>query len=144
MDMNRTFFMRKEDRKPAWICIDATNKVLGRLATDIAEKLRGKDRPEFTRHIDTGDYVVVINAEKVRLTGNKWKDKEYVRYTGWMGGQKSMTAQEMLAKHPTKIIEKAVERMLPKNRLSREILKKLKVYVGEKHPHTAQVKTVTK
>jgi len=144
MDMNRTFFMRKEDRNPTWICIDATNKVLGRLATEIAEKLRGKDRPEFTRHTDCGDYIVVINAEKVRLTGNKWKDKEYVRYTGWMGGQKSMTAKEMLAKHPTRIIEKAVERMLPKNRLSREIIKKLKVYVGEKHPHAAQVKTVAK
>jgi len=136
MDMNRAFFLRKEDRQPKWRLIDAEGKVLGRLATEIADILRGKDKAGFTPHTDSGDYVVVINAEKIRLTGNKLKDKEYARYSGWMGGLKIATAGEILATHPTRIIEHAVKGMLPKNVLSRAILKKLKVYAGAEHPHS--------
>lgn len=138
MDMNRVFFLRKEDRKPQWKVIDAEGQTLGRLATQIAETLRGKDKAHFTPHTDGGDYVVVINAEKIHLTGNKWEGKEYARYTGWIGGYKVRSAQEMLAKHPTDIITLAVRGMLPKNRLSRQVIKKLKVYVGNQHPHQAQ------
>lgn len=142
MDMNRAFFLRKEDRKPQWKVIDATDKVLGRLATEITEALRGKDKAFFTPHTDSGDYVVVINAEKIHLTGNKWKGKIYDRYTGFIGGRKSVAAEDMLVKHPTWLIEHAVEGMLPKNRLSRQIIKKLKVYVGSEHPHIAQVSLI--
>ena len=110
------------------------------MATEIAEALRGKDKAIYTPHTDSGDYIVVINAEKIKLTGNKWENKEYVRYTGWMAGQKITTAKEMLAKDPTKIIKLAVKRMLPnKNRLSSQIIKKLKVYAGDKHPHIGQL-----
>jgi len=139
MDMNRTFFLRKEDRKPTWKLIDAKGKVLGRLATEIADILRGKDKPYYTPHADAGDYVVVINAEKVKLTGDKLEQKEYDRYTGWMGGYKVRTAKEMLEKHPTHLVEHAVKGMLPKNKLNREIIKKLKVYAGPEHPHAAQI-----
>ena len=117
MNMNRSFVLKKEDRKPQWRVIDAKGQVLGRLATQIADILRGKDKPFYTPHTDSGDYVVIINAEKIVLTGNKLEDKEYVRYSGWMGGQKITTAQEMLAKHPERIIEHAVKGMLPKNKL---------------------------
>ncbi len=146
MNMNRAFFLKKEDRDPQWILIDAAGPdgqglVLGRLATQIADTLRGKNRPEFTPHTDSGDYVVVINAEKVALTGNKWEGKTYESYSGWIGGLKVKTASEMLAKHPTEIIKKAVEGMLPDNRLSRQIVKKLKVYAGPEHPHQAQIET---
>lgn len=141
MNMNRAFFLKKEDRDPQWILIDATGLVLGRLATQIAETLRGKNRPEYTPHTDSGDYVVVVNAEKIVLTGNKWEGKTYESYSGWIGGLKTKTASEMLVKHPTKIIEKAVEGMLPDNKLSRQIVKKLKVYVGSEHPHHAQINT---
>lgn len=144
MNMNRTFFLKKEDRDPQWILIDASGQVLGRLATQIAEILRGKNRPEYTPHTDSGDYVVVINADKIVLTGDKWEGKTYESYSGWIGGLKVRTASEMLEKHPTKIIEKAVEGMLPKNRLSRQIVKKLKVYVGVDHPHHAQITTSVK
>lgn len=139
MDMNKTFFLRKEDRKPAWRVIDAQGQILGRLATTITEILRGKDKAEFTPHTDTGDYVVVINAEKIVLTGKKWEQKMYDSYSGWMGGLSSTSAQDMIKKHPERLIEHAVKGMLPKNNLSREIHKKLKVYVGAVHPHTAQV-----
>lgn len=139
MDMNRIFFLRKEDRQPKWHVIDAKGKILGRLATEIADILRGKNKPEFTPHADAGDYVVVINAEKIMLTGNKWEDKEYDRYTGWMGGYKVTTAKDLLAKHPTHLVEFAVRGMLPKNKLNREIIKKLKVYTGTEHPHKAQL-----
>lgn len=139
MDMNRIFFLRKEDREPRWKLIDAKGKVLGRLATQIADMLRGKDKPFYTPHTDTGDYVVVINAEKVKLTGEKWQKKEYDRYTGWMGGYKITTASEMLEKHPERIIKHAVKGMLPKNKLNRAILKKLKIYTGSEHPHKAQL-----
>ena len=139
MDMNKTFFLRKEDNKPAWKIIDAKDRVLGRLATQIADMLRGKDKPVYTPHSDAGDYVVVINADKVKLTGDKLTDKEYDRYSGYMGGYKVRTAKEMLEKHPTHLVEHAVKGMLPKNKLSRAMLKKLKVYAGSEHPHQAQL-----
>lgn len=139
MDMNRCFFLRNEDRAPKWRVIDADGKVLGRLATQIADALRGKDKAGYTPHTDCGDYIVVVNAEKVAFTGKKAKQKEYVSYSGWIGGQKVVKANDMLAKHPTKILELAVKRMLPKNRLSRQIIKKLKLYVGSQHPHQAQI-----
>ena len=139
MDMNTAFFLKNEARKPRWKLIDAKGKTVGRLATQIADMLRGKDKPEFTPHTDTGDYVVVINADQVVFTGDKWHGKEYARYTGWMGGYKTMRAEEMLKKHPERILELAVRGMLPKNKLNRQIIKKLKIYAGAEHPHTAQV-----
>ncbi len=139
MDMNKSFVLRNEDRAPKWRVIDAEGKVLGRLSTQIAEILRGKDKPEFTRHTDSGDYVVVINCEKIVLTGNKWEDKTYARYSGWRSGLKETSAKDMLIKHPTDIIRLAVKRMLPKNRLSGQVISKLKIYVGPTHPHTAQI-----
>ncbi|TET05957.1 50S ribosomal protein L13 [Candidatus Dependentiae bacterium] len=137
--MNRIFFLRKEDRRPCWKLIDAKGKILGRLATQIADMLRGKDKPFYTPHADAGDYIVVINAEKVKLSGDKLQKKEYDRYTGWMGGYKLLTAKEMLVKHPTHLVKHAVKGMLPKNKINREILRKLKVYVGPEHPHKAQL-----
>lgn len=139
MDMNKAFFLRKENRKPKWRVIDAEGKVLGRLATEVADSLRGKNKVDYTPHTDGGDYVVIVNAEKVKLTGKKLKQKEYKSYSGWIGGLKVRTASELLNTHPTRIIEFAVKRMLPKNRLSREMFKKLKVYAGNEHPHKAQV-----
>ena len=144
MDMNKSFVLKNENRSPQWRVIDAEGQILGRLATKIADALRGKDRATFTPHTDSGDYIVVINAEKIALTGDKMENKEYVRYTGWMGGQKIVTARELLEKHPTQLVEKAVKGMLPKNKLSRQIIKKLKVYVGSEHPHKAQVGQKTK
>ena len=138
MDMNKAFYLRKEDATPKWRVIDAEGKVLGRMATAIADALRGKDKAYYTPHTDCGDYIVVINAEKIILSGNKWEDKEYIRYSGWMGGKKVRKAKEMLEKHPTQIIELAVKRMLPKNKLAAQIIKKLKVYTGADHPHVAQ------
>ena len=138
MDMNRAFFLRKEDHAPKWYIIDAEGLVLGRVATQIADILRGKNKASYTPHTDGGDYVVVVNAEKVKLTGNKLKAKEYASYSGWIGGLKIVTAEEMLQKHPTHLVEAAVKGMLPKNKLNRQILKKLKVYAGGKHPHQAQ------
>jgi len=140
VDLNKTFSQKKEDVKPKWRLIDAEGQVLGRMATKIADVLRGKDKPSYTPHTDCGDYVVVINAEKVKLTGKKMEDKIYDRYTGWIGGYKVATAKEVMAKHPTKIVELAVKRMLPKNKLNRQIFKKLKVYAGPEHPHEAQLK----
>jgi len=139
MNMNKAFFLRKEDRKPQWHVIDAKEQILGRLATRIANVLRGKDKAIYTPHTDSGDYVVVVNCEKISVTGNKLKEKEYVRYSGWRGGRKVRTLEEMLEKHPTDVIRLAVARMLPKNRLSSKILKKLKIYTGENHPHSAQL-----
>jgi len=139
MSMNKHFVLKKEERAPQWRVFDAEGKILGRLATQIATVLRGKDKPYYTPHTDSGDYVVVINAEKVALSGNKMEDKEYIRFSGWMGGKKVATAKELLAKHPTQLVEKAVKGMLPKNKLNKEIFKKLKVYVGPEHPHKAQV-----
>ncbi|HFB83812.1 50S ribosomal protein L13 [Thermosulfuriphilus ammonigenes] len=124
--------------KRKWYVVDAKDKVLGRLATQIAIRLRGKHKPEFTPHLDTGDFIIVINADKVRLTGKKLTDKFYYRHSGYMGGLKVRSAAQMLAEKPEEVIRLAVKRMLPRNRLSRKLLKKLKVYRGEEHPHQAQ------
>lgn len=121
-----------------WILVDAEGKVLGRLASYIAVRLRGKYLPTFTPHVDTGDFVVVINAEKIRLTGKKWDQKVYRRHSGYMGGLKETNARKMLQEHPERLLYYAVRGMLPKNRLGRKLLKKLKIYVGPKHPHEAQ------
>ena len=121
-----------------WIVIDATNEVLGRLASQIAKILRGKNKTSFTPHADCGDYVIVINAEKVKLTGNKMTDKVYTRHTGYPGGQRYATPAEYLAKKPTFLIEKAVKGMMPRTRLGAAQLKNLKVYAGAEHPHAAQ------
>lgn len=139
MDMNKAFFLKKEEHKPRWRHFDAEGKILGRLATELADVLRGKDKATFTPHTDSGDYVVVTNVEKLVMTGNKWDDKIYITHSGYMGGKKELSAKELAAKHPTRLLELAVKRMLPKNRLSREMMKKLKLYVGSEHPHTAQV-----
>lgn len=124
--------------EPAWHVVDATDKVLGRLAARVATILMGKHRPTYTPSVDTGDFVVVINAEKVRVTGAKRTDKEYDWYTRYPGGRKVLTFDRMQQKHPERIIELAVERMLPKSRLGRKLANKLKVYAGAKHPHQAQ------
>ena len=121
-----------------WYVIDATNEVLGRLASQIAKILRGKNKPCYTPHADCGDYVIVINADKVKLTGKKMTNKVYVRHTGYPGGQRFATPADYLAKKPTFVIEKAVKGMLPKTRLGEHILKNLKVYAGAEHPHAAQ------
>ncbi len=139
MDMNKSFVLKKEARDPQWHIIDATDMVLGRLATKVADILRGKDRPEYTPHTDSGDYVVVTNCEKIRLTGDKWKNKMYQSYSGWRGGLKERSAEDLFKKNPAIIIEKAVKGMLPKNKLNRQVFKKLKVYVGSDHPHKAQI-----
>lgn len=121
-----------------WVLIDANGEVLGRLASQIAKILRGKNKPSYTPHADCGDYVVVINAEKVKLTGKKMTDKVYIRHTGYPGGQRFATPADYLAKKPTFLIEKAVKGMLPRTRLGAVLLKNLKVYAGEEHPHAAQ------
>ena len=133
-----TKFVRKEDVQHKWYVVDAQNVVLGRLAVEIAKRLRGKHKPNFSPHIDTGDYIVVVNADKIRLTGKKLTDKVYYRHTGYPGGLKSMTAKEMLARKPEQMLELAVKRMLPKNRLGRAMYKKMKVYAAPDHPHAAQ------
>jgi len=124
------------DRK--WYVVDAQTAVVGRLSTKIAMVLRGKHKPSFTPHVDTGDYVIVVNADKVKFSGNKMAQKEYLRFSGYPSGLKRRTAQEMLEKKPIAIMEKAVRGMLPKNRLSRQVIKKLYVYAGPDHPHAAQ------
>ena len=121
-----------------WVVIDATDEVLGRLASQVAKILRGKHKPSYTPHVDCGDYVIVINADKVKLTGKKMTDKVYTRHTGFPGGQRFATPADYLAKKPTFLIEKAVKGMLPKTRLGEAIMKNLKVYAGAEHPHAAQ------
>ncbi|MDE5707682.1 MAG: 50S ribosomal protein L13 [Alistipes sp.] len=121
-----------------WVVIDATDEVLGRLASQVAKILRGKNKPSYTPHVDCGDYVIVINADKVKLTGKKMTDKVYTRYTGFPGGQRFATPADFLAKKPTFVVEKAVRGMLPKTRLGDAIIKNLKVYAGAEHPHAAQ------
>ncbi len=121
-----------------WIVIDAENQVLGRVSSLIASRIRGKHKTNFTPHADCGDNVIVINAEKIRLTGNKWTEKEYVRHTGYPGGQRFSTPAELLEKHPTRIIEKAVYGMLPKNKLGNALKSNLYIYTGSEHPHAAQ------
>ena len=121
-----------------WLLVDAEGQTLGRLASKIAVLLRGKHKPNFTPHVDCGDNVVVINAEKIHLTGNKWEDKTYQRFTGYPGGQRSRTAEEMLAKKPASLVEKAVKGMLPKNKLGAALFRNLRVYVGPEHDQEAQ------
>lgn len=134
----KTYVPKSGEIRREWVVMDATNQVLGRLATEVARLLRGKHKPEFTPYLDTGDFVVVVNAKRVRLTGHKQLDKVYYRHSGYPGGLKSETATEALEKHPERIIERAVWGMLPKNRLGRKLLRKLKVYAGPEHPHEAQ------
>lgn len=136
--MSKTFSARKEEIERIWYIVDAQDKVLGRLASEVAKILRGKHKPIYTHHVDTGDHVVIINAEKVRLTGDKLDKKIYYRHSGYPGGIKSATAREMMEKKPETVIEKAVRGMLPKNRLGRAMFTKLKVYTGSDHPHKAQ------
>ena len=134
----KTKSARKEDVVRDWYIVDATNQTLGRMSSKIAQVLRGKHKPSFTPHVDTGDYVIVINAEKVRLTGNKWNDKVYLRYSGYPGGQSSKTAKQVLDSHPIRIVEHSVKGMIPKNKLGSAIYRKLFVYEGAEHPHEAQ------
>ncbi|MGB1217369.1 MAG: 50S ribosomal protein L13 [Saprospiraceae bacterium] len=134
----KTKSLRKEDVEKKWYVIDATNQTVGRLSSQIAIMLRGKHKPSFTPHVDCGDNIIVINAEKVRFTGNKMKQKIYQRYSGYMGGQSSKTAEQILASKPTDILEKAVKGMLPKNRLGRVMFHNMFVYTGTEHPHEAQ------
>ena len=134
----KTFLPKEAEIERKWYVVDATNLVLGRLATKIAMRLRGKDKPIFTPHLDCGDFVVVINAEKVALTGRKATDKTYENYSGHMSGRKVQTADVVLEKNPTRIIRAAASGMMPKGRLARAQFSKLKVYAGPEHPHTAQ------
>jgi large subunit ribosomal protein L13 len=134
----KTYQAKKEELKYQWYLVNAEGKVLGRLASELAKILRGKHKPTFTPHLDTGDFVVVVNAEKVGLTGKKMKDKIYYRHTGYPGGIKEVSAEKLLAKKPTELIRRAVKGMLPKNSLGRQMLRKLKVYAGPNHPHKAQ------
>ncbi len=134
----KTFSAKAHEVTRDWYVIDAEGKTLGRLATEIAHRLRGKHKPVFTTHVDTGDYIVVINAEKIHVTGNKMQDKFYHRHTGYIGNLKSVPLGKLLEKHPERVIENAVKGMLPKNPLGRAMFKKLKVYAGAEHPHAAQ------
>jgi large subunit ribosomal protein L13 len=134
----KTFSAKAHEVTHDWFIVDATGKVLGRVAAEIARRLRGKHKPEFTPHVDTGDYIVVVNAEKLRVTGNKATDKEYHRHTGYPGGIRTTTFEKMQAQHPERVLEKAVKGMLPKGPLGYAMLKKMKVYAGGEHPHTAQ------
>lgn len=134
----KTYFATNETVENNWYVVDATDQVLGRLATQIAKYLRGKHKPEFTPHADAGDYIVVINAEKIKVTGKKEQDKIYYSHSGYPGGLKEITFEKLHEKDPIRIIELAVKGMMPKNPLGRAMLRKLKVYVGAEHPHTAQ------
>jgi large subunit ribosomal protein L13 len=134
----RTVSARAEDVKRDWFLVDADGKTLGRLATEIARRLRGKHKAIYTPHVDTGDYIVVINAEKVRVTGNKEKNKMYYNHSGYMGGLKEISFEKLIDKAPERVIERAVKGMLPKNSLGRTMYRKLKVYAGAKHEHAAQ------
>jgi large subunit ribosomal protein L13 len=134
----KTFVANSATRERNWYVVDAQGQTLGRLATQIADALRGKRKPEYTPHVDTGDFVVVINAEKISVTGNKLKEKRYYRHSGYPGGIKSRTLQEMLDRRPEEVIRIAVKGMLPRNRLARKQITKLKVYAGPEHPHIAQ------
>lgn len=134
----QTYMAKEATIKQQWVTIDADGKTLGRLATEIAQRLRGKHKADFTPHVDTGDYVIVINAEKIRVTGNKPKDKMYHHYSGYQSGLKSINFEKLIVKDPAQIIEIAVKGMLPKGPLGRKIFKKLKVYAGSQHPHTSQ------
>ena len=134
----KTFVAKEQDVERQWYLVDAENKILGRLASQIASRLRGKHKPIFTPHADTGDFIVVVNAHKVALTGAKWDKNIYYRHTGYLGGLKEISARKLLEKKPESLLRLAVKRMLPKNSLGRRQLKKLKIYAGPNHPHEAQ------
>lgn len=134
----KTYLAPVNEIEKKWYIVNAENKVLGRLAAEIALRLRGKHKPTFSTFIDNGDFIIVTNAEKIRLTGNKWSGKKYYHHTGYMGGIKEASAEKLLEVHPTELVFTAVKGMLPKNRLGRAQLKKLKVYAGSAHPHEAQ------
>jgi large subunit ribosomal protein L13 len=133
-----TVFAHPEKVRRDWFVVDASGKTLGRLATQLAFRLRGKHKPQYTPHVDTGDHIIVLNADKIAVTGNKLEDKTYYWHTGAIGGIKSRTLDKMLAQHPERVIEMAVKGMLPKNPLGRAMFRKLHVFAGEKHPHIAQ------
>ena len=134
----KTLSVRPQDVEHDWYVVDAENQTLGRLAAALARRLRGKHKASYTPHVDTGDYIVVVNADKVRVTGKKQTDKIYYRHSGYPGGIKAARFEEMIAKHPERVIEKAVKGMLPRNPLGRAVFRKLKVYAGSEHPHAAQ------
>ena len=134
----KTFSAKAHEVKRDWFVIDATDVILGRLSTEIARRLRGKHKAEYTPHVDTGDYIIVLNADKIRVTGQKVKQKMYYRHTEYPGGIKSESFEKLLARRPTRIIELAIKGMFPKNPLGREMFRKLKVYAGNEHPHAAQ------
>ncbi len=134
----KTYSLKKEEVQRSWFVVDATDRVLGRVATKIADKIRGKDKPTFTPHTDGGDYVIVINAEKIKVTGSKFNNKIYYRHSLYPGGLKSQTFKELNEKNPERIIEEAVKGMLPKNKLGKSIIKKLKVFQGPNHDHESQ------
>ena len=134
----KTFSAKKEEVQRKWYLINAEDKVLGRMASKIAERLRGKHKPIYTPHVDTGDFIIVTNAEKVLITGKKLKQKKYYRHSGYPGGLKSITTEELKQKKPEELIKLVVKGMLPKNRLGRQMIKKLKVHAGSEHPHQAQ------
>ncbi len=134
----KTISSNKSTVEKNWILIDADQKVLGRVASEVAKIIRGKNKPSFSPHVDCGDNVIVINSDKVRLTGNKWAEKQYIHHTGYPGGQRSQTAMELKAKSSTRLIENAVRGMLPKSRLGRAMFRNLHVYEGNEHPHEAQ------
>lgn len=134
----KTFSAKAHEVKRDWYIIDASNKTLGRLAAQIAHRLRGKHKAEYTPHVDTGDYIVVTNVETIKVTGRKFKNKIYYSHTGFPGGIKEISFEKLQAKHPERVLERAVKGMLPKNSLGRDMFRKLKIYVGSEHPHAAQ------
>ncbi len=138
----KTYLTPVSEIEKKWYLVNAEDKILGRLATEIASRLRGKHKPTYSTFIDNGDFIVVTNADKIKLTGNKWEDKKYYRHTGYIGGIKETNAKELMKKHPTDMLHAAVKGMLPKNSLGRAQLKKLKIYTGTEHPHDAQQPTV--
>lgn len=140
--MKTTFMANPSTIERKWFVVDAEGKTLGRLAAEVAKVLRGKNKPTFTPHVDTGDHVIVVNAEKIRLTGKKLTDKQYFRHSGYLGGVTLVKAGDMIAKHPERVVEMAVRGMLPKNSLGEKIYSKLHVYAGAEHPHAAQQPTV--
>ncbi|MEA1966876.1 MAG: 50S ribosomal protein L13 [Thermodesulfobacteriota bacterium] len=133
-----TYSAKRSDNTEQWCVVDARDEILGRVASTVAARIRGKHNPLFTPHADTGDWVIVINADKIRLTGNKWDEKKYYRHSGYIGGIKETSAKELMEKKPEEMMKKAVKGMLPKNRLGRKLNKKLFVYAGDEHPHAAQ------
>ena len=134
----KTFSAKPEEVRRDWYLVDATNKTLGRLSTEIAKRLSGKHKPEYTPHVDTGDYIVVINADKIRVTGNKMKDKMYHHHTGYIGNLKTMSLQKLMSQSPERVLQYAVKGMLPRNRLGRKMFSKLRVFAGPDHKHEAQ------